>query len=402
MIFWITHQFPSGSHNKSGMFIYRTVKELAAYFPVSVICLHPYTPPIISMVKNRKGYKNIYKQWKEVHPKKLVKPKGLDNINVIYVKYLRPPRGKLDFLEGWFAYYAVKKKIKNLLSGGKDLFHANWLFPVGKATELLSKKFGIPYIITLRGSDINLLELNSINWNSADSILKNSNKITSVSSFLLNECKKKKLSIDDKKIYITHNFYDSKLFIIKDKLLARKNINIDNNFKIIFYAGGLRKLKNVDILINSISQISEEYRLKLFIAGSGYEENNLRSLVEEKNIKDSVIFVGKLDTKKIIEYYNAADLFCLVSKNEGLPNVIVESLLCGTPVIATSVGEIPNLIDEGINGYLVEPNSILSLSQKIQLGFETPWNRDILRESISFLSNENVLQEYNHIYKEFV
>ena len=402
MIFWLTHQFPSGNHNKSGMFIYRTVKELTNYYPVTVICFHPYTPPIISMLNARKGYKNIYNQWKELHPKKLVKPKGIDNIKVIYIKYLRPPRGRLDFLEGWFAYFAVKGKLKKLLSKDKNLIHANWLFPIGKAAELLSKKFKIPYIITLRGSDINLLTLNSFNWNSANSILKNSSKITSVSNFLLQECKKKRLIDDDEKVYITHNFYDSKLFIIKDKLLARKNINIDNNFKIIFYAGGLRKLKNVDILINSVSQISKEYRLKLLIAGSGYEENNLRSLAEEKNIMDSVIFVGRLDSKKIIEYYNAADLFCLVSKNEGLPNVIVESLLCGTPVIATSVGEIPVLIKVGINGHLVEPNSISSLSQKIKLGFETRWDRNILRESITFLSKENVIKEYNNIYREFV
>ena len=403
MIFWLTNKFPSEAqyNSNSGMFIYRTVKELANYYPITVICFYPYTPPILSMLQNIKDYRNIYKQWKELHPKELVKPEGLDNINVIYIKYIRPPRGRLFFLEGWFAFYAVKGKIKNLLSKDKNLFHANWLFPVGKATELLSRKFNIPYIITLRGSDINLLKLNSINWKSALAVLKNSSKITSVSPFLLRESKNKKLIMNENKLFITHNFYDTEQFKIEDKNLARKNIKEDNNIKLIFYAGGLDKLKNVDILIKSIYSLPSTYSIKLLIAGSGYEENNLRSLAFEKNISNQIVFLGELDTQKIIDYYNAADLFCLVSKSEGLPNVIVESLLCGTPVIASSVGGIPNLIQEGINGYLVEPNSVSSLVQKIKLGFDTQWNRNVLRESVNFIFKENVINEYNSIYKGF-
>lgn len=401
MIFWLTDQFPSGEKNRTGVFIYRTVKELAKYYPITVLCLYPYTPPLLFMLKNLRGSKNIFKQWKETHPQKLIKPTGLENVPVIYIKYIRPFRGKLDFLEGWFAYYAVKGKIKKLLSKDKDVFHANWLFPIGKMAELLSQKFRIPYIITLRGSDINLLEPNSLNWKSAVSMLKNSSKITSVSKFLLSECKRKKIIIDEKKLSITHNFYDTEQFIIKDKKLARRNIKADVNDRIIFYAGVLRKLKNVDILINSVHQLLPTFSVKLFIAGTGYEENYLRNLVLEKNISNQVKFIGKLDTQIIIDYYNAADLFCLVSNSEGLPNVIVESLLCGTPVIATSVGEIPDLIKEGVNGYLVRPNSVSSLSQKIQLGFETIWDRKVLRESINFLSRENVLKEYKNVYKEF-
>ena len=207
--------------------------------------------------------------------------------------------------------------------------------------------------------------------------------------------------MDDKKQYVTHNFYDTDRFIIKEREFARKNIKIDTKVKIIFYAGDLRRLKNVDILINSLYYLSSDYSIKLIIAGSGYEENNLRSLAIEKNIASQIDFVGELDTVKIIDYYNAADLFCLASKDEGLPNVIIESLLCGTAVIASSVGEIPNIIEDGINGYLAEPNSISSLTQKLKLGLETKWNRNILRESVNFLSKENVLKEYKNIYDKF-
>jgi len=400
-IFWLTTQFPKEENNRSGMFIYRTVKELSKYYPITVLCLYPLTPPIISMAKNFRNYKGIIKRWIKLNPLQPVKPDKSDKFDVIYIKYFRPPRGKFSFLEGYFAFIAVKKKMKHLLEPGNILLHANWLFPAGKTAELLSKKFNLPYIITLRGSDVNYLKRNSYNYKSTASILENSSKVTSVSEALLEKCENLNLLVNNKKA-VTHNFYDIDKFTIKDKEKAREYVGLDNKSKMLFFAGGLTENKNVDVLIKSIHQLcAEGYDLQLYIAGTGNEENFLKNLAAEKKISDRVFFTGSLSPEELIEYYNAADLFCLVSKYEGLPNVIVESLLCGTPVVASSVGEIPCLIKEGINGFLVEPNSISSLSEKIKESLLLNWDRNALRESMSFLFTENVLNEYKKLYGEF-
>ncbi len=401
-IIWLTTQFPEGEKNRSGMFIYRTVKELTKHYPITVICLCPTTPPIIPMIKNWKNYKEIFKEWKKLHSNKPVKPKQAGQLNVIYVRYLRPPRGKFSFLEGYVAYRSIKKYIDELFKDKNILFHANWLFPAGKTAELLAKKFNSPYIITLRGSDVNSLNRNSWNYKSAKSTLKNSNEITSVSEKLLDRGRNMNLLDNNYTKKITHNFYETNKFIIKDKEKSRKFLGVAIKAKVVFFAGNLTKNKNVDLLIKSLYKLNlEKNYMQLYIAGSGYEEDFLNNLISERKIFDYVTFLGNIEPQKLIEYYNAADVFCLVSKNEGLPNVIVESLLCGTPVVATQVGEIPSLIKEGINGYLVTPNSVSSLSEKILKSLKTNWDRNIVRNSVSFLFPENVINEYKNLYREF-
>jgi glycosyltransferase involved in cell wall biosynthesis len=401
-IFWITREFPIGNYNRSGMFIYRTIKQLSKHYPITVIRLYHITPPIFSFIRYFKSFPEIFKQWKKIPFSKPIKPPESDDFNVIFVKYLRPPRGRFSFLEGYFAFRAIDKKLKKLLKTGDNLLHANWIFPEGKAAELLAKKYNIPYIVTLRDAEIISLKLGSYNYKAAESILKNSKKVTSVANALFKECEVKDLSIKDDKKIITHNFYETDKFVVINKQDARKMLGIDDKDKMIFFAGGLDKVKNVDILINSFSELYQTFNdLKLFIAGIGYEEHSLRSLAKEKKVSDRVIFVGSLNTIDLVKYYNAADLLCLPSKNEGLPNVVVESLLCGTPVIASNVAEIPYLIKEGINGFLVQPNSISSLSDGITKGLTTTWNRKTIRESMYFLFPDNVLNEYKKLYEEF-
>ena len=402
-IFWITTQFPEGEKNRSGMFIYRTINVLSKYYPIIVICLYHSTPPIFSIFKRFKNYKEIFNEWRKLRSAEPTKPNYIDDsYEVIYVKYFRPPRGRFSFSEGYFAFRAIKKKVNKQLKLGNILLHANWLLPEGKAAELLSKKFSFPYIITLRGDEVDNLKVGSFNYKSIESILKNSKKVASVSHELFKVCESKNLYIKSDKRILTHNFYEVDKFIIKDKKEARKFVGVNDKSKILFFAGGLNKGKNVDVLIKSVGElIKESHALQLYIAGSGYEKNFLQDIANERKISDRIIFIGNLQPEELIEYYNAADLFCLVSKHEGLPNVVVESLLCGTPVIASSVAEIPFLIKEGINGFLVEPNSINSLCDKIKKGLVNYWDRNIIRESMKFLFPDNVLNEYRKLYNEF-
>ena len=141
---------------------------------------------------------------------------------------------------------------------------------------------------------------------------------------------------------------------------------------------------------------------KLLIAGRGEEEGNLKKLVKNYRLENNVKFLGGLTGREMIDYYNVADVFCLPSQSEGTPNVVIESLLCGTPVVASKVGGLPYIIEEGRNGFLVEPGSILSLKEKLLKGLNTEWNRMDLRNSISYLSPKNVLREYEKVYNNFL
>lgn len=281
------------------------------------------------------------------------------------------------------------------------IIHATWLYPEGDLANIIYNKYKTPFLITLMGSDVYYLKENSKRWFKAKKIIQNAKMITSVSKALYDSLEEKNIIIPAGKKHITHTIYEFENFIIKDKNPLRARLSLLENNKIIFYAGNLRKLKNIDILIEAFKLLTSN-NWKLLIAGRGEEEGNLKKLVKNYRLENSVKFLGGLTGKEMIDYYNLADIFCLPSQSEGTPNVVIESLLCGTPVVASNVGGLPYIIEEGRNGFLVEPGSILPLKEKLLKGLNTEWNRMDLRNSISYLSPQNVLREYEKVYNNFL
>ena len=397
-IIWLTTQFPQGQNNLNGIFIFRTVQELSKYYNITVICLYPALPPVISILKNPNNMIYLIKARKNVFPSRMVPPDGLDNAKVLYIKYPRFLRGKLTFTEGWFAYLAIKRIVKKIITP-HTILHANWLFPEGKLAFILSKKFNLPYIVTLRGADVRNIEKGTKNWSEAKNILNYASKVTSVSNALLDKGVSKKIISGGKKTFITHNIYDFTKFYINNKMEARRAINLSSDVKMILYVGSLVKGKNVSSLIKAFSLMnSTNSETKLIIIGSGIEEKYLKKLVVDENL-NNVVLPGRIFPDNLINYYNAADVFCLPSYSEGLPNVIVESMLCGTPVVGSSVDEIPYIIKDGINGFLIDPYSITDIAEKLEKALIIQWDRSKIRESVSFLSPQKVLNEYKYIYE---
>jgi len=402
-IIWLTTQFPVGEKNRNGMFIYRTVKELSKLYKITVIVLHPVIPPILPMIKNLSNWRKIYLEWKEKYPRNPVKPKDAKDIDIIYSNYFRPPRPKIMFLESWGALPNIKKVI-NKYKNEKIVIHANWIFPEGYLASILFTKYNYPYILTLRGSDFKQIGNNSLNKKYAEKTIDLASKITAVSESLVNEGKDKGIKIPLEKFSITNNFYDFKKFHIKSKIESKKELGFNRDKKIIFFAGALRKIKNIYLLLDSLIILisKEKYNIVLLLAGYGYEENKLKEYVSANNLTENVIFVGNLNSDELVEYYNAANVFCLPSFSEGLPNVVVETLMCGTPVVAASVGGIPTIIKNGFNGYLIDPYSKESLTNALEDTLNKKWDREILRKSISFLSPDNIIKQYSSIYNQIL
>ncbi len=298
-------------------------------------------------------------------------------------------------------YKPVNILSKNVTSN--TIVHANWIFPAGTMARIISKKYKIPFIISLMGSDVNRLLKGTSSWKSARTLLLKANRVTAVTDDLFKKCASLNINIEQAKKTLIDNIYDTRNFIIKDRKHVKNLLGLEDRDKILFFAGGLIPVKNVNVLIEAFSHVVKtNYNLSLFIAGSGSEEGNLKRLVLENNIRENVKFLGPLVSEDLINYYNAADLFCLPSKSEGLPNVIVEALFCGTPVVASSVGGIPTIIKPGENGFLVEPNSVYELADKINEGLCINWDRNKIRDSISQFAPDNVLTKYKLLYNSLM
>ena len=109
--------------------------------------------------------------------------------------------------------------------------------------------------------------------------------------------------------------------------------------------------------------------IKLILVGSGRDYQNLQHLVIKNGLEKEIKFTGNIINSKISEYMTASDIFVLPSISEGMPIVILEAMASGLPVVATRVGGIPEIIQEGENGYLVDAKNSEQIAAKISYLF---------------------------------
>ncbi len=113
----------------------------------------------------------------------------------------------------------------------------------------------------------------------------------------------------------------------------------------------LHRIKGLDLLLTAWSKFIKKHQARLIIIGEGEEEQNLKNMAKNLGISDSVIFKGFVDNARSL--LASFDIFCLSSRSEAMPYVLLEAGLAGLPVIATVVGGIPEVIENGINGVLI-------------------------------------------------
>ncbi|MCL0073762.1 glycosyltransferase [Dehalococcoidia bacterium] len=158
------------------------------------------------------------------------------------------------------------------------------------------------------------------------------------------------------------------LFQPMDRTLARQRLNLDGE-KVVLFVGRIDPLKGIENLLVAVSHLSRTHHLKLLVAGGGdktqSEVERLKGLSRQLQIDDQVTFVGSMSQEDLPQLYNAADVCVVPSYYESFGLVALESLACGTPVVATRVGGIESLIRQGETGYVVAGNAPQTLADTI-------------------------------------
>ncbi len=163
---------------------------------------------------------------------------------------------------------------------------------------------------------------------------------------------------------------------------------------VISFIKHLKKKYGPDILLRAFASLNpRESRLKLIVAGEGEMNDDLRDLVTELGINDSVEFTGRLDRTGVRDLLERSDIFVQPSvyQSESFGVAAVEAQSMGVPVIATRVGGVPDAVSDGVGGFLVEPGDIESLASKIKELASDP----ALRRKLSESGREWVLQKFD-------
>ena len=208
-----------------------------------------------------------------------------------------------------------------------------------------------------------------------ESMLKKSNKIIAVSNFTKRELLQY-YKVKEDKISVIHNGVDvTKFQPTSNKRRAKEELGLKTDEIAILSVGRLYARKGLFTLIESIPAVTRRFpRAKFIISGKG-QSNEMKKLVayaEKLGVKDTILFTGYYPDKKLPMLYQAADVFAFSTFYENLPFAVLEALSTGLPVVTTNVGGIPEMIEDGKNGFLVQPSNPQELSDRILHFLEHP------------------------------
>lgn len=269
-----------------------------------------------------------------------------------------------------------------------DIMFASWAFPDAVATKWLSNIFKAKFFFKVHGSDIN--EFAKIK-SRASQIRKAANSalgIISVSKALKQEMVD--LGIPADKIHVIYNGVNHEKFATTSPLKQNKSLPKDY----ILYVGNLKKDKGIFELLHGFAQIHQKFPLlNLIYAGPGALKSELLNQAMQLGITDKVTLLGAVNHNELPILMQKAKLLALPSYNEGVPNVVLEAMACGTPVVATSVGGIPEVLDEINCGAIIAPRNNEAVAEGLIKVLTHSWSSEAIKKhSLNFSWEKNKAQ----------
>ena len=271
----------------------------------------------------------------------------------------------------WFMWQSVKSSVLASCRDSKpELILSYWTHPDGGAAVRAGRVMGVPVALRVGGSDV-LLELKKPSRRQAFlDVLQNVDLLLPVG-----ECLQEALvsaGLPEEKIHLLREGVDRDRFAPGDKRQARRCLNLPCEKPLLLWVGNMVPVKGLKILVQACQLLKAggtDFCLALI--GAGPLERELMAEVKVRKLADSVYFAGVVAHDQLPHWYRSAELTVLPSFSEGIPNVLRESLACGTPFVASRVGGIADMATEPLDR-LVAPGDPVALAAAIQEKLTSP------------------------------
>jgi glycosyltransferase involved in cell wall biosynthesis len=276
-------------------------------------------------------------------------------------------------LAPFLLYRAVRPLVERLRrERGFDLIDAHYFYPDGVAAAMLARLLGVPAVITARGSDVNLIGQHHLPRRMIRWAARQAAAVIAVSQALKDRLTA--LGIEGARIHVLRNGVDLEQFhpLGREELRAQLGLLGPT----LLSVGNLFAFKGHGLVIEALSLLPQ---CELVIAGDGPDRAAFEALARQRGVAGRVRFVGSLSQQDLRRYYCAADALVLASSREGWPNVLLEAMACGTPVVATRVGGVPEIITHPDAGVILEERSAAALAQGIRTLLARPGERRATR-----------------------
>lgn len=284
-----------------------------------------------------------------------------------------------------------------------DLLHVHYAIP-HSVSALLARSMAaprrLPFITTLHGTDITLVGNNRSFLPITRYSIEQSDGVTSISRYLLDRTLK---DFDIKRpIEVIPNFVNCDLYFRQPDPKLRAAW-APNGEVILMHLSNFRPVKRILDAVEVFAMVCEKMPAKLVMIGDGPDRGPAEELARTRGVENDVIFLGKQNG--VQAKLSQADLFLLPSQLESFGLAALEAMACEVPVIATNVGGVPEVVEHGVDGYLVEPGDVkLAAKYAIDLLSRADRGREVgqlarAHAKEKFCAND-VIPKYEHYYEQ--
>lgn len=295
-----------------------------------------------------------------------------------------------------------------------DLVHAHWVLPNAPAAALVARRRGLPLVISLHGSDVFVAEKAAPFREAARWCFARASAITACSDDLLNRALA--LGADESKMSLIPYGADAKIFRASTTAAqrVREQLRLCGDEVMLLAVGRMVYKKGFEFLVAAMPEVLQHApNVRLVLVGYGDLRDELQARAHALDLNSQVIFAGRVPRQDIPAYFAAADVVVVPSVRDaagnmdGLPNVALEAMAAGKPLVASNLAGFPDVIDDGENGLLVAEKDPHALAGAILTLARDPALRRRLGQAgrvkvHSALNWENVARRFIDVYQQVV
>jgi len=343
-----------------------------------------------------------------------------DGHEVAFISYEMPLRlselpPRVSFHEVEFERYpllrhypytlALASKLAEVVRMKKlEVLHAHYAIPFG-AAALLAKQIVAPMplkvVMTLHGTDITLVGNNASFKPVTRLTIEAADAVTVVSQFLREETERQ-FEIT-RELEVIYNFVDPDRHAVKPCACIREQIPSDT--KTLMHISNFRPVKRVHDVVRTFARVAEKIDTRLILVGDGPDAASAHDLAEELGVSDRVIFTGVVD--QVAELLACADLFLLPSSTESFGLVALEAMASGVPVVASRIGGIPEVVDDGRTGLLAPVGNVEAFADATLriLGDEAVhrrFSKAAREDAKERFDDQVIIPEYENLYRRLL